>query len=571
MEGIGMNAAGKWLRRGLAWMLGAGTLAMALTRLLSAETDDPERMFCLAIALALALILVVASGRIGFGLLVAGALAGIVWLAGSLELTYLHQPLLVSDLRYFTGASTAEVIAHYPTLWHKYAMDAIGGLLLGFVAWRLESPGWWRGRTLRARGGALLLALLPLLLITWPQGPFQSVHAVTPWEFVSQANRNPTTAFLRSLTRMRVHMPAYAPDAAADFDWGTASTAQAPARRPDLVTVLEESTLDPRQWSICNVPRCTVPLFDPDGNTHAHGLLKVHTYGGATWTSEFAFLTGLPHTLFGPAGVYAPFNLAPHMRETLPRRLKALGYRTIAIYPMPRNFMRAGDAYAEYGFDEFYDSQDLGLVWESTDSDLMRRFVDVLRRERAKDDRPLFFMVLTMRQHGPHDLPLDDLPAPWNQPPLPGFDARINRNLGHYLFRLHQSSDAIAELRRDLFADGRPTVLAHFGDHHPAFDGLEAKLPNTLPAELQPEAYALTYYRIDSNLDRTPFTSHSPLDLAFLAGLMLDIADLPKNAYFEANARLREHCGGRFDDCPNRPLLDSYLARTFGELRVFEK
>jgi hypothetical protein len=114
-------------------------------------------------------------------------------------------------------------------------------------------------------------------------------------------------------------------------------------------------------------------------------------------------------------------------------------------------------------------------------------------------------------------------------------------------------------------------VLAHFGDHHPAFDGLEARLPNTLPAELAREASNLTYYRIDSNLEGTALEVPHPLDLAFLAGLMLDAAGLPKNAYFEANTRLRERCNGRFADCVPNATLNSYFAYTFGTLHAFDE
>lgn len=558
------------LRRALGAALGMAAFAIALRRLLQTESDDPERLFCAALALALAFFLAVATRRAGFGFLCAGALVGCVWLAGALKLAYLHEPLMAPDLGYFLTGTTVDVVMHYPAIWHKLALALIGGLLLACTVWRLESPGFGSRCKRRARVAWSALALLPLLLFAWPQGPFRSVYVVSTWGFIGGARSNPTTGFVRSFTRMGVSVPAYTLADARREDWGSTSAAM-PTRAPNIVAVLEESTLDPRQWAVCTVPRCTFPLFQPDRDTNAYGMLKVHTYGGGTWTSEFAFLAGLPHTLFGPAGIYAPYNLAPRTRETLPRQLKALGYRTIAIYPMPRDFVRAGAAYADYGFDTFLDSNDLDLAWGSSDGEVMQRFEDVLRRERAKGDRPLFFMVLTMRQHGPHDEPLDSLPPPWNQAPLPALDAQANREIGTYLYRLHQSSEAIAALRQFLFADGRPTVLVHFGDHHPSFGGREGKLASALPSGLRAEANHLTYFRIDSNLDPAPVTAYPVLDLAFLGGLVLDVAGLPKNAYFEANTRLRERCDGRFLDCPQRAVLDSWLARTFGELRAFAK
>ncbi len=562
--------AWSWQRRALGAVVGALASAYALWLLLPGETGLPERLFCAAAMLSCALIVIAASGRPGFGLFVAAALAGCLWLASTLKITYLHTPLLAPDLRYFSG-STLDVITHYPKIWRRCALVTFGVLLFGSIAWWLESPGWWRGRRWSTRTAALLVAALPLMLVAWPFGPFRQVHATPMWDFVTQAERNPIATFLRSIARMQVVMPEHASAAPDAFDWGAGAAAtQAPHDRPDLFVVLEESTLDPRDWKLCDVPLCAASMFEPDAWTRARGRLRVHTHGGGTWTSEFAFLTGLPHTLFGAAGLYAPFNLAPRVRASLPLHLKSLGYRTVAVYSMPRDFLRAQDAYAEYGIDEFVDARDLGLLWESTDADLMRGAGEVLARTRAKDDWPLFFMILTMRQHGPHDYPLDRLPPPWNQPPLPAQDERTNRNLAHYLYRLHQSSAAIAALRQRLLDEGRPFVLAHFGDHRPGFDGLESSLASALPESLA-DTGTLTYYRIDANLPGAPITIPDPVDIAFLGGMLLDVAHLPKGDWFEANARLRDRCAGRFTDCPDRRLLDSLLGYALDTLQIVEK
>jgi phosphoglycerol transferase MdoB-like AlkP superfamily enzyme len=554
----------------LAALIGIGAFSIALLRAAHTETDLPERLYCMALAGSLAVFLAVLLGRIGSGFLVAGAVTGSLWLAGALKMAYLHEPLLAQDLVYFSTGSTFEVIAHYAALRNKCIAALAGGLLLGWLVWRLESPGWWRAG--RKRLAACVGAAMPLLALAWPQGPFRNVHAVNTWAYIEQAHRNPMATFLLSFERMHVAPPAYAPAEAAAFDWGAEADVTPTQRRPDLVVVLEESTLDPRQWAACTAPRCTLPLFEPDPATAAFGALRVHTYGGATWTSEFAFLTGMPHTLFGPAGIYAPYNLAPRMRQSLPRQLSALGYRTIALYPTSRHFVRAGDAYADYGFDAFYDVEDLGFdgMWNVGDLDMVRAAQNVLERERtAAAERPLFVMMLTMRQHGPHDAPIDDLPPPWNEPPAPTLDETANRALGNYLYRADQSSQAIAELRRTLFESGRPVALAHFGDHHPAFDGIEETLQPALPPGVS-DGRSLTYYRIDSNYGAKA-AAYQPLDLAFLGSLLLDVAGLPKNAYFEANARLRERCGGRYHDCPQPALLASYFAYVFGTLQAFAR
>lgn len=556
------------MRHALALALGGGALILVLLRVWGSETDLAARFFCVSLTVASALAIAVATGRAAFGCVCAATLAGAIWLVSTLKLAYLHEPLFAPDLRYLAGTLLTEVVRHYPAMLHKcIALLILLPIVVAFI-WRLEAPGAWHGRRRRVRSTLTILGALVLFALASPHGLFRTVYAIPAWDFLEQAKRDPLTSFLRSVVRMQVSVPSHE-GASGAYDWGSARATAPETVRPDIVTVLEESTLDPRQWTACTSPRCHFGMFDTDESTRATGLLKVHTYGGGTWTSEFAFLAGLPHTLFGPAGLYAPYNLAPRLRESLPRQLKALGYRTIAVYPMPRNFVRAGEAYAEYGFDEFHDARELGIEWESTDLDLASKVEAIHRRARAEDARPLFLMVLTMRQHGPHDKPLDALPPPWNEPPVPTLDPRANRNLGTYLYRMHQSDQALAQLRSYLFGAGRHVVFAHFGDHHPSFDGLESTFASRLPPELAGAASTLTYYRIDSNIDSASWRVAEPLDLAFLGGLLLDVAALPKDAYFEANTRLRERCRGRFEDCPEADARTSFEAYVFDTLKVF--
>ncbi len=484
-----------------ATAIGTAAFGQALLRVVGAESGGDEQLHLALLGAALALLLVTLSGRRGFGLLLAGGVLGAIWLAGSLKLAYLNQPLLAPDLRYFLSPTTADVIAHYPGMWPKLLGAFTGGILLCALLWRMEAPSGWRGRRLAHAAWSLLAALL--VIASWPGAPLGARVEPGTWAFLTHAAANPTAAFLDSIARMSITLPSYSPAMAERFDWGS-GMAHPPAQRPDIVVVLEESTLDPRDWQACSAPQCHLDLFDGDAATRALGTLLVHTWGGATWTSEFTFLTGLPHTLFGPAGVYAPYNLAARIRYSLPRQLKALGYHTVALYPMPGGFVHAADAYAEYGFDEFHDADELGLGWASTDDDLIARF-EALHPQLAGDpDRPLFVMLLTMHQHGPHDAPLEDLPAPYNRPLLPREDERTNRNVGNYLYRLHQSAAALERLRAFLFASARPVVLAHFGDHRPSFDGLERELAGSERVKEPALAHDLTYYASTAPFPASP-------------------------------------------------------------------
>ena len=49
---------------------------------------------------------------------------------------------------------------------------------------------------------------------------------------------------------------------------------------------------------------------------------------------------------------------------------------------------------------------------------------------------------------------------------------------------------------------------------------------------------------------------------------MLEVAGVPIDAYFAANAALRDRCAGRYSQCPDKALVDAYHHHVFGELGI---
>jgi hypothetical protein len=382
------------------------------------------------------------------------------------------------------------------------------------------------------------------------------------------------TDFFTSFNDTAIVAPAIAPDVDRAMSWAMDPPLQeTPSAWPDVVIVLEESTFDPHLLKLCTLPVCARKMFEPDRQTLAHGPMSVHTFGGGTWTSEFSLLTGLAHTLFGNAGMYAPYNLAPRVAFTLPKMFKSAGYRAVALFPAGGDFVNARNAYKHYGFDTFYDGPDYGLGWKSLDADVFEVFKRLYADEkREHPDQPLFVFMLTIRQHGPHMTPLDQLPAPYNQPLFSGafqpkaLDDWLNLNLGNYLERLQQSDAMMSDLQNLLLGDERPVVLMHFGDHLPSFDGAIRDIPKDAPTAPGADVNWTTYYMLKSNFPVQQTFDYPMLDIAFLGSLALDAAGVPKNDFYQANALLRERCNGRYLDCQNTGILDSYHAYIFDKL-----
>jgi phosphoglycerol transferase MdoB-like AlkP superfamily enzyme len=389
-------------------------------------------------------------------------------------------------------------------------------------------------------------------------------------------DRSFITDFFTSFNDTVINEPVSPPDVDRSIVWKLQRPMQAPPKLPDVVLMLEESTFDPRILKLCTIPQCRRRMFDADKLTRAHGPMTVHTFGGGTWTSEFSALTGLAHTLFGNAGLYAPYNLAPRVAYTLPNAFKRAGYRAIALYPMSGDFLNARNAYDYYGFDAFYDGTQYGLGWTSHDADLLKVFERVYADEkRIHPDTPLFVFMLTLHQHGPHMTPLAELPPPYDKPLFPGrfkpkaLDDWLNMNLGNYLERLEQSDAMLADLEKFLLDGDHPAVLAHFGDHQPSFDGAINEIPKNVPKEAGPIAHWVTYYMIKSNFPVRQRYDYPVLDISFLGSLVLDVAGVPKNEYYQANTLLRERCKGRYLDCKDTKLVASYhdyIFATLGEL-----
>jgi phosphoglycerol transferase MdoB-like AlkP superfamily enzyme len=546
-----------------------GCLALTALR----EPELVQQAFIAGLMLSTVIVLLFVFARVATALVVGGALFVALLFISELKQRYLESQLMPSDFIYYASTSLVDTLKHYP---HLYALGiAICVVVppLLYLVWRWDwrvLGGLRRWPSLAVRVSGIALGVFAFWLCMLPTGPFAQVHSRNVWEKLSDDAQ--LTNFFVNFRDSAVTMPAMSSDAVAEQQWGSTAAGEpgtAHPPYPDIVQVLEESTFDPSNYTVCTVPACHLAMFQTDARTRGTGVMRTHTFGGGTWVSEFATLTGMPQDIFGPGGMYAPFVLAPHVHDALALQLRRLGYLTIAIYPTDGAFINGRNAYTAYGFDHLYDVNELGLEeWEETDKqmfDAAKRVYDKVK----KPGQPVFVMILTINQHGPHDDPMSTLPVPF-QNLLHGLKATPALNFDTYLARLHDSDVAMSGLEHDFLNREQPTVLVHFGDHQPSFDGLIRGLQRSTPAPLQPYRDYLTYYMIKSNFAGPALPSYPMLDIAFLPSMVLQAAGLPKDPYFSAESELRTRCNGLYDDCAIPGLIDSYHAWTFGRLHVYQ-
>lgn len=568
------------VRQHAPWLVAAAVFGVCAWLTAWQEPEHEQQAFVLALLFCTFGMLLFAFGRVAIALVLSGGLFLALKSLSVLKLRYLDSPLEAADFIYYVRTSLWDTVRRYPHLLGLGITLILVVPPLLWLIWRWDLrvfPRVRRGVRLLLRAAGVAVFALFFEFCLWPAGPFAAVHARGVWEKLSDDAQ--LTNFFVNINDERVSMPAMSDDATAAAAW-QGSTAGRPGVRPapypDIVQVLEESTFDPADFDACTVPYCHVAMLGVDANTRGHGMLRVHTFGGGTWVSEFAALTGMPHDIFGPGGSYAPFVLAPHVHDSLPLQLKRLGYLTVAIYPTNGAFLNGRNAYQFYGVDHMYDAIQLKMdEWEQSDTQMFqaaKQVYDQLTRDGTrKPGQPVFMMILTINQHGPHNIdPRPTLPPPFNHPVLQGLDTASAFNFDTYLARLRDSDTGMQLLEHDFLQRSQPTLLVHFGDHQPSFDGLIRPLQRHLPDGLRPYQDYLTYYTVKTNFPTAPLPSYPMLDIAYLPGMVLQAAGLPEDAYFTANTMLRDRCNGLYMDCPLTDLIKSYHGWIFGHLHVYQ-
>lgn len=296
-----------------------------------------------------------------------------------------------------------------------------------------------------------------------------------------------------------------------------------PAERPDIFFVLQESTFLPE---VLQPEHKSARLFA--AGAAQRGPLKVHTFGGGTWRTEFSLTTQMRPQEFGGDGLYVFHQLEGRVQRSIFTELKKLGYRTVVFYPVPGFFINAAPFYASIGVDEFYDPQSLGISkgwnWKIPDE----AFYTAMLKKLENSDKPVVAFMLTISQHGPHA----------TQDPM-----------ADYVERFDNSDKAYGAFLDAVAARNRPTGVVTFGDHQPEF---------TLRYISDEKARYVTTYDIRCINFACPgaATDSTPLDIVMLAPAALERFGFGLDDLSLAQRRAFADCQGDTDRCVNNQRLE---------------
>ena len=504
------------------------------------------------------------------GLNFASVLFVVLMLFHRMKIHYYKQPLLISDFWLVTDWRNWETLLHY-----KGAIFGVLGLLglLGYAVfgWSDVESASTGFRVFAAILAATSFGLMwhyskdPDATKVWldslPDDGFLNLpmscrgvfFKVPEFEGNSQKFKEKMTALLNEKAESK-----------------TESAEKPDAEKPDIVVCLQESTLNPHQFDFDAETIPPFSMFNKQEDTLFVSPLRVHTVGGATWKSEFAFLAGVPSTDFGALASGVFYSVVPHLQTGFIKNLREQGYFCVALSPFTKGNYNAKPAYDNFGFDLMLQPQDLGYpasisknLWHISSEEMMYYTKLILQKQHPSLEnvqQPMFVYVLTMKEHGPYNT---NIPNHFNLASK-RLGGKAISCLNDYIDRIDSLNEAIEGLNDYLTSRETPYVFGYFGDHQVAFDN---QLPPKKGNFVNPDY--VTQFVVRTNR-KTDFVQQQDfLDLAFVGGVLLDVAGLlPKDDFMRANIAMRQLSQGKLEDAEDMDLVNSYRNYLYQDLKI---
>ncbi|MBL8590028.1 MAG: sulfatase-like hydrolase/transferase [Methylobacteriaceae bacterium] len=517
---------------------------------------EPDWFYFLPVAAVwagLTAVIFAVTGRWRFAALAAGLVFLAINAAARLKFAMVAMSLHVFDALFHASLTQLEFFVHtFPKVAGAAAALIVGAIALLVAVWRREPRsglGW------RARAGAALGVCLAAAPATLLFGAYNT-------DFFND-RRHGLSSFLSSFRDL--------PDlwrngALIETAGLPASPVAAPplackpaGKAPHIILFLNESGLPPGVYPGLPFAEEAAAQFRSIDGTQRR--LRVETFGGATWLSDFSTLTGLSTRDLGSMRNFAAPFTTGRLAHALPAYLKACGYDTTAIYPVPGEFGGTARFYRSIGFDRVVDQ---AIHKAPTDQERDAFYYDVAlgRLAEAKGSgRPQFISLASMATHAPWDFRLAPEAVKRGEKLVWSGD----RDYDEFMWRLVLGARDRAAFKQALAErfPGEPFLIVSYGDHQPALKKIPLRDPTALAgdgrwAQLTPTSIAFeTYYQIDAVnfAPRMPPQDIAILDIPNLSTILVDAARLPRDAWFDRRADLIERCGGLYATCPDRQAV----------------
>ncbi|AIR64428.1 LTA synthase family protein [Cedecea neteri] len=502
------------------------------------------------------------SARVIFAVATSSLLVILLQFCNQLKVHYYKDQLLFSDFFLMADPANAGTLLHYPSAGLAVAAMIALLILTIIISWRVAP---------RRKG-----MLAPLIALAVMLGSASTLsHSVLKnqrnWATQLPGGTGVLSNLALSGIQTQYDAPTFPQATSLEFASRAAAlnnkTTASASVKPDIVLLLQESTVDPRLYKVPDpklLPHFS--MFEQDSKVKAHTLMRVQTFGGGTWLSEFAVLTGMRSDDFGALKNSVFYSAIDHVNDSLFKQMKDNGYYTVVLTPFNKSAYNAGHAYTMMGVDKIIQPQELGYpgdlsdnLWHITTGDVLGYVKKILA---GQTNKPLFIYALTMYEHGPYDSGhSDDYQL-----------ASVVKNedsagkYSHYVEKIKNSETALADFFQFVDQRQRPTMFMYFGDHQPGIDWENGYTT----AQQKPSLF--TQFSLRDNFNAPPVAGLGAItDIAFLGGMLLEQAQLKVSPFYQANIDMRYLCQGRLNDCPDTTLFNSYRHYVYDELHAASK
>ncbi|HEY7083912.1 MAG TPA: sulfatase-like hydrolase/transferase [Hyphomicrobiaceae bacterium] len=535
------------LRPTTSWAIAALIGAMLARYFWVDEGALPNILFTVGVTLALIVLLILLAQRVLFATTLVALLVVLIVAVSSVKRAVMNMVLHAYDIVFYL--SSWSTISYLWSDQRRYVV-ALAGALIGFACatWLVYRAD---GTCVSRRWAAAALPVAIVLAWYGAAAKGERRHMQFYYEnlYVSSfyASWGETLealwrgALLEAAPRAAAG-PAFAPPAACTLG----------AKPPHVLLIHEESVVQPALFPTLHYDHAVDPFFHSyDDQTHR---LRVETYGGASWLTEFSILAGVSTHAFGGMRQFVQSFTQNKLKETLPQVFERCGYRNVVFYPLLRNFVSNDRFYSSIGLKEIFDMRAQGAKsTQERDHFYFANAMAEMEKHLKSSRKPLFIYIQTMSAHWPYDFKYQpDVDVPGGGP---GTDPEMHE----YLRRLSLAKmdfDALMSELRHRFPLERFLVV-HYGDHHPMATRTLLGFDADTEAEdvaLSPESVGfITYYAVRGVNYRVPtLPQFETLDVPYLGTVILDAAGLPLSDSHRERKRLMLLCRGRYQTCEHR-------------------
>jgi hypothetical protein len=508
----------------------------------------PNILFTAAVTLALIALIVLLTRRVLFATLVVASLVALIVGISSAKYAVMNMVAHAYDIIFYLGSwSTVSY------LWsdHRRYIVAVAAAvtvmaLLAWLAYRADAarlPRRWAAATL-----AVSVAL------AWCGAAWKGERRHMQFHYESLYVSSFYASWGETLeTLWRGALLEAAPRAVASGGaFSVPSSCRPETRPPHIILIHQESVVQPSLFPTLQYDRAVDPFFVSD-DKKLHRL-RVETYGGASWLTEFSLLAGVSTHSFGGMRQFVQTFTQNKLKDTVPQVLERCGYRNLVFYPMLRNFVSNDRFYTSIGLKHIFDLRAQGAKSvQERDRFYYTNALAEMERHLRWSRRPLFVYIQTMAAHWPYNYTFQPDEA------VPGGGPGTNPEMHEYLRRLWMAKTDFAflmgELRRRFPREH--FLIVHYGDHHPMATRTLLGFDASTEAEdvaLGPDSIGfVTYYAMRGINYRVPaLPPFETLDVPYLGTAILDAAGLPLSDSHRERKRLMALCKGLYHGCKDR-------------------